>query len=156
MQDFSGMKTLEADHDLDCELPNCFLLDRFAHLALYELREVAFDTILHHDEEFGPLDKRVVALNNERRIDFLHEFCFIHRPLFESGIESGHLNFLDDKYLSGFFELNFVHDSEWAFSQFGDNLVFFKVHGKFWVKYYSNVIKIRSHNNNQKEDLKLC
>lgn len=58
------MESLQADHDLYGESPDCLLLDWFAHLALDEFAEVAFEAVLHNDEELVVLEEGVEVLDD--------------------------------------------------------------------------------------------
>jgi hypothetical protein len=41
----------KSQHYLDGKLPDCLLIDGFAHLAFYKTTQVALNAILHDDEQ---------------------------------------------------------------------------------------------------------
>ena len=57
MEYFFTVETMQSDHDLDGEFPYSLLFNRFTHLALDILAEIAFDTIFHHYIQLIVLDK---------------------------------------------------------------------------------------------------
>jgi hypothetical protein len=122
------VQALQTKHDLNCEFPDCFFLDRFAHQAFYVLAQVAFRTVFHDDVQFGGFDERIRVLNNEWRVDFFHEFGFVHGPLAQTCIEPAEFDLLDNEELVGFFVFDSVDNAERAGAEFGENLIVFEGH----------------------------
>lgn len=122
------MQALQTKHDLDCEFPDCFLLDWFAHLAFYVLAQVAFRTVFHDDVQFGGFDERIRVLDYEWRVDVFHKFGFVHGPLAQTCIEPAEFDLLDNEELVGFFVFDAVDNAERAGAEFGENLIVFEGH----------------------------